>query len=308
MKIIRPVAITDAMFISSTVAETDYSEWSVSTPYVIGNNVMVTTSGVHKTYECLANVTGGSSPEIDVLAEVPKWLELGATNKWKVFDQIIGSQTAASNTMAMVIKPGVVDSIALLNLDAVSIDIVITDPVEGVVYTKSVDLLTTETSIFQPVVINWYTYFFEQITKRADFALFDLPPYLNEQISITITYNGGTAKVGCIVVGLQAYVGITRPGIEVGLIDYSTKTTDTFGNYTIYERAYSKRMTVPVLVPNINVDELSRQFSFYRATPIVWIADTRYSTTMIYGFYKDFTITMAAPIYADCSLQIEGLT
>ena len=98
MRIIRPIAISDAMLTSSTIPETDGTagEWAVGTPYTDGQTVRVTTTGVHKIYECLTNVTGGSSPEVDVLAAVPKWLEVSATNRWKMFDAVIGTQSIAT--------------------------------------------------------------------------------------------------------------------------------------------------------------------------------------------------------------------
>jgi len=41
LDIIRPITITDAMLVSSNVAETDKAAWAVGTPYVVGNEVMV---------------------------------------------------------------------------------------------------------------------------------------------------------------------------------------------------------------------------------------------------------------------------
>lgn len=78
MKIIRPIALTDAMLTASNVPETDYAAWSIGSPFLAGEHCIVVST--HKIYEALVNVTGGSSPEVDVLAAVPKWLEIGATN------------------------------------------------------------------------------------------------------------------------------------------------------------------------------------------------------------------------------------
>ncbi len=115
MRIIRPLTITDAMLTDCNVPETDGTagEWGVAVPYLVGDTVRVTTTGVHKIYEALENVTGGDSPEIDVLNAVPKWLEISATNRWKAFDQKVGSQTSQAVSIVYEITPGaIVDSIA----------------------------------------------------------------------------------------------------------------------------------------------------------------------------------------------------
>ena len=36
MKVLAPIAVTDSMLTSSTVAETDHAEWAVGTAYTAG--------------------------------------------------------------------------------------------------------------------------------------------------------------------------------------------------------------------------------------------------------------------------------
>lgn len=133
--IIRPIMITDAMLIATDVPETDSTkgEWAVGTAYTAGDTVRVTTSGVHKVYECLTNVTGGSSPEVDVLAAVPKWLDCGATNRWKPFDKVVGTQASQATSETWVLKPGLIDSIAILNVEAAEVQIVLADQDQNLV-------------------------------------------------------------------------------------------------------------------------------------------------------------------------------
>ena len=308
MKIIRPTVITDAMLISSDIPEDDYTPWSSGTTYATGGTTMVTADGIHKVYESLVGGNLNNYPPTDVEADIPKWLEMSSTNRWKMFDNVIGSQSTQGTSMTIVIKPGVCDSIAFLNIVATQVEITVNDPVAGEVFHEVIDLLSTGTTMFSPVVINWYTYFFAEIVNRPDFVLFTLPPYLQMEITITLSYPAATVKCGCIVVGMQAFIGKTRFGLSAGLIDYSTKTTDPFGNYTILERAFSKRMSVDLYVPNVNIDELTRLLAVYRAKPLIWIGSEDYSTTMIYGFFKDFTVVIAYVNYSECSFEIEGLT
>jgi hypothetical protein len=132
---IRPITITDAMLVTTDVPETDSTdgEWAVGIAYHDGDTVRVTTSGVHNVYECLTNVTGGSSPEVDVLAAVPKWLDTGKTNRWKPFDKVVNSQSSQATSSTWVLKPGLIDAISVLNMEATDVQIVLADQDQNLV-------------------------------------------------------------------------------------------------------------------------------------------------------------------------------
>ena len=61
--------MTDAILGYTNVTETDYEEWAVGTAFHKGDRCIVLST--HKIYEALADVTGGSSPEIRLIAEMP---------------------------------------------------------------------------------------------------------------------------------------------------------------------------------------------------------------------------------------------
>jgi hypothetical protein len=123
-----------------------------------------------------------------------------------------------------------------------------------------------------------------------------------------VTDTGGTAAIGECVLGLARELGGMQYGARVGIRDYSVKTQDDFGNYTILERAFSKRASFSLWVEGGLTSELQSILASYRATPAVYIGTDRHAATMIYGFYKDFDIDIAYPQASLCSLEIEGLT
>lgn len=297
MKIIRPTTITDALLTSSTVAEADYAAYNAATTYALGNRVIVTT-GDHGIYESLQNANTGNAP-----ATSPTWwLRVSNTNRWKAFDSKIADQTSNTSSINYVLSPGSIDAVALLNMDATSVQITLTDPVYGVVYDRTIDLVSTGN------VVDGYTYFFEPIARRTDLALLDVPPYSAASVSITITNTGGTAKVGEIILGRQSALGETEYNPSISIIDYSKKEADTFGNYTVIERTFSKRISCSLLLLNGAVDEVVRQLALYRATPLVWVAAEDFSSLIVYGFYKSFDLVIPGPTVSSCSLEIEGLT
>ncbi len=193
---------------------------------------------------------------------------------------------------------------AFVNIDATAIRVILTDPLEGVVYDEEADLNSVEG------IYDAYTYFFEPITRKTDVVFIDIPPYSTASVEILVTGPlSGTAKVGGCIMGLGLDIGTTEVGARVGTQDYSIKKTDAFGNYTILERAFAKKANFTIHIDSRLVDKLQTILATYRATPIVYVGTDSYSSTLIYGFYKSFEIEIG---YADgisvCTLEVEGLT
>lgn len=302
MKIIRPLAITDSILLSSNVAETDYPAWSVATTYNLGDYVIVVAT--HQVYQSVVASNTGNA-----VTDTTKWLNIGFTNRWKMFDKVVGTVTSNANTITTSTKSNsIVDSIAFLNMDAASLRIKVTDTVDGVVY-------DTTTSLVSLSGINdFYPWFFEPIVRMNDTVFFDLPPYSNVTIDITATDTGGTPKIGTCVMGQQRYIGDSQWGSTVGNIDYSLKTVDAFGNYTVTQRPFSKRGNFNLYLDTTTVTEMQKLFASYRSTPIVWSGTNEtdpeglQGAMLIYGFYKDFEINVAYSTVSTCTLTIEGLT
>ena len=305
MKIIKPTTITDSEFISCNVSETPPAAYAAGTTYAVGDQVIV--AATHKIYESLQDSNTGHYPPDNLTGDTPYWWEVGATMPWKAFDSHIGTSKVSNlDSITYVLQPGQVTGVALLEVEGVSVDIVMTDPVEGEVYSAHIDLYSTEN------IYDWYTYFFGAFEFSNAVVKVDLPPYKNCTLTITINAESGElAKVGEIVVGTTVTLGFTQYDPQVSIIDYSKKATDTFGNYTVLERAFSKRVDIQVIVENGAINNISKILAELRATPVVWVATdnkTYASSLVVYGYYKDFSMVIPHPIWAEMNLQVEGLT
>jgi hypothetical protein len=312
VKIIEPETISDTVLAQadgSNVPEPDTATTPAEAVYVAGTTYhtgdQVIVLATHKVYESIS-IAGhsGNYPPTDVLAAVPKWMEVGATNRWKAFDAKIGSKTSQTTSVSYHLHVPVIDSLALLGLVGTSASIIVTDSTAVVVYNKTVDLLNND------AVIDWYTYFFEEIIYREDSVHTDLPAAYGSTLDIVVTNTGGTASIGEIVIGNVATIGTTRaePKPSVSIKDYSTKDTDVFGNITIVERTYSKKLTCDLIITNTELDTVYNLFTTYRSTPVVWIASELYGSMILYGFYKEFDVVIPGPLMSECSLELEGLT
>jgi hypothetical protein len=299
MKVIVPQAITPAMVTACNVPETDYTAWSSGTAYVVGNRCMYD----HKNYECLINHTN-AQPDQNVVAVVPtspKWLDLGYNNRWKMFDTFVGSQASQADLITVTLQPGVCNSLAFLDIQAGSIGISITTPGEST-FTETIDLVN------RSLVVDAFTYFMRPVIANDTAVMIDVPIFGTSSVALTFTSTGGTVKVGTIVCGTYQDIGSTQYAPTVGITDYSRKDVDTFGIWTVIQRAYAKRMSCELLFPNTSLDAIQRYLADIRSTPVVWIGcDSGYSAMVIYGFYRSFQITIPYPLESLCSIEVEGL-
>jgi len=300
LKVIPPLTITDSRLTSSNVAETDYAAWSSGTTYSLGQRVIVVST--HKVYESLQNSNLNKDPTL--ASNATWWIEVSPTNRWKMFDISNTTQTTNANSIVVTITPGqVVNSVSLMNLEGISIRVKVTDPLEGVVYDKTVSLNNNGT------INNWYNYFFSPISKKKSVVITDMPSYGTAIIEITVTNTGRTAKCGVCTLGQINYLGEgINLGATVGIQDYSRKEKNDFGDYVVVQRNYAKRAKYTMAVLNEQIDALQNLLADLRTTACVWIGDDNYESTMIYGFYKDFDIVISNHIVSDCNIEIEGLT
>ena len=270
--------------------------------------ITAATDKVHKIYESLSAGNQGNYPPIDILEAVPKWAEVGPTNRWKAFDTSVGSLTENANSITYTIVPGVIfDSIAFLNLTAQTLRITLTDTVDGVVYDETVNLLDMIPTGTIPEM-DWYAYFFSSIMMTTELASPGISLYLNTTVDITITYTGGTAKVGGIILGTQMTLGNTAYSPQVGIRDYSIKGTDDFGNPRIVERAYANKGSFDITIPTASISYIKNVLASYRATLLLWIGADDYDSTIIFGFFKEFNIVITHGAYAECSIEVEGIS
>jgi hypothetical protein len=116
------------------------------------------------------------------------------------------------------------------------------------------------------------------------------------------------AAIGELIIGKSTYIGDLQYAPSFGIKDWSTITTDVWGNRIIVPRAFSKWLKCPVCVLSTNMDEINRLMSLYRGVNLLWIANPDYSAMIVYGIYTDYSQTWQHLDFTICNLEIEGLT
>lgn len=303
MIIIRPVQITDAVLTASDVPEIDAPEYNPATSYVVDDVVMRTVPGTHSVYVSLISPNLGNTPEDDSLTSPVNWARERATNRWAMFSNQISDQTEQAEAINITLTPAsLVNAISFFNIDAAEVQITVTDPVDGVVYDRTIALVDDSG------VNDWYAWYFEQIVRQRTLAVLDLPPYANADIDISIRQPGGIARCGLLSFGSQRRLGDTDYGSGIGIVDYSRKERDPFGNPVIVERNFSNRVDYTVTVDTQYAGTVRNTLADFRTTPMTFIGSVNFSSTVVYGYYRDFNIVLSNPTKSLLNIEVEGLT
>lgn len=276
------------------------ADWNSGTTYTIGQKVTYS----KRIYESLQNTNLNKQPDTNPTF----WLDIAPDNKHATLDNAVSTVSSKLEKFTLVLKPGQkFDSVSLINVSAASIKIAVTDPSTGNIYAESLGASGEE-------VFDWYQYFFyDPLERRTQIVVTDIYAlYPDAVITILVEESTGvTTSVGHISVGNVNVIGLTQWGANSGIIDYSVKETDEFGNTSFVERAYSKRLSADIYVRNTDINKVQRVLYQLRATPCTWIATedpTFEEALVVFGFYRDFGMNIAYPQHSLCNIEIEGLT
>jgi hypothetical protein len=234
------------------------------------------------------------------------WLDIGPSNKYAMFDSLNGTVTAHPYQIDVSQSyTGRVDSLALLNVsNAVSARDIMSTINDGVVFDETFSMISTAG------IDDWFSYFFDDVERKDTLLVTALPAYANTTIRVIIEGNGTSqVQAGHLSIGLAKDLGETQhDGAQIGIIDYSRKDVDDFGNYTLVQRPFSRRGHFQCRIPKAAVDGVEATLSQHRATPAVYVATNDYGSTLIFGFFREFTIDIDYPLESLVTIEIEGLT
>lgn len=279
---------------------TTYQVYSGAATYALADMAIDATN--HLVYESLAAGNIGNA-----LTDTTKWLLIGPTNKWAMFDVLRNTPSVVPHgALTVVLTPGVrVDSICLAGMSGVTsarIQVVVS---AVTVYDYTADLNLRE-------VFDWYDYYFNAFSTRPTLAVFDLPPYSTAVITITLT-GSGSIECGACVLGAHQYIGDVNYEAESDVLNFSTVTRDFAGNTAVMvQRRNVPRTIQQISVSKTRLNSIRALRDSLSGTPAVWSAlddDTEdyFDSFLIIGFYKKFSINAKHPETAIISLELEEI-
>ena len=296
MRVIKSVVTTDTILTSSNIPEDEYPAWVSGTSYTALDKVIYQ----HKIYERVVTGSGTTPPDLDQA----NWLDDGYTNRYRMFDNTLSSVSSRIGGIEFTLTPNqITNGIALLNVNASTVRVVMNDPVEGVVYDNTKELRSSSN------VNDYFSYFFAPLlSENLETAIFlDLPSKPTATITVYVSSGAGLAEVGEVVYGVQSVVGRTNYGTAIGITSYSRKDTDEFGKVTVVKRKNSKYADYDIDIDNNNLASVQRLFSEIDSVPCVFIGNPDMEELVVYGFYKEFKATISFPTVSKCTLRVEGL-
>lgn len=351
MRVIPPLAITDAILTSTTAPELAPAAYNGATTYALNDTVSVAGSaGLRTVYKSLQAANTGNTPASspawwanigttyqeysgattyaaldyaqdstthlvyqsavagnvgNALTDTTKWVLVGPTNRWKMFDLLRNTATAAVSPLAIVLTPGErVNSLALMGMVADSVTISATS--------GGVSVFSLTQNLSTRNVVDWYTYFFEPFGNAPNLVTFDIPSYSNIIITVTLTAASGSVSCGGVVVGNNEYIGAVQYNAVSDMLNFSSVTRDSFGNATLVQRRNIPKTSQKLFLDKARVNRVMSVRDSLNALPAVWSGlddptDGYFDALFILGYYRGFSINLDYPENAIVNLELEEI-
>lgn len=289
MEVARILPVTDAILVSSSVAETE-TLWNSGTGYANAARVYRVIDGVHQAFVSQQGSNTNHVPEDDTTGTW--WKPDGPTNRWAALDTAMGSVTTATGAINYVFQIPAserINVVYLAGLAGASVRVVMTDPYAGVVVDRTVSLSDPGN------VLDHFDYCFNEVTRFDELLFTNLSRGAGALISITVEETGEPVGVGTIVFGFAERLGGTQWGADISNRDYSVEGENDFGDEVIIRRGFRKLVGLNVLVENRVLAAVVRKLNGLRATLTLFIGDERYDCLTVLGRYESYRVAMSLP-------------
>jgi hypothetical protein len=288
MKIIKPNNFT---LISSNVPDTAYPVWDSGTSYSVGTIVSYTNHGEYQALTVNTNKNPSTSPT--------DWKFLGTTNRWKMFDQFLNTQTANASTITATVSVYDAQAIFVGNVNADSVRIQIEDNLTSAIIED-----VTYSLLDEPT--DWLSYFYSDISYVKSSIIHERTT-LTRDVSVIVTATSlGTAAIGIFLAGSTYSIGTTQWNFKASALDYSIVATDTSSGATYLQQGnYAKLWDGQMFINTVWSDSVYATLVNIRGTPIVFY--DKPDTTLIYGFIKTFEMTISGTVETRVDIKLQGL-
>jgi hypothetical protein len=302
--VLVPMIIEDAMVTSSTLSEPNTGEtsWVSAGTYAVGDRRIRTTT--HREYECISAHTGITTyPEDDPM----RWVDIGPTDKWAMFDTTVSTITETVTTMTVVVEPGFFNALALYGLVGANLSITIKTATGGTtIYSYS-------GALDGPYVDEW-DWCWGPFRENTKFLVSNIEPYPEAEITITVTAGSGSrVGIGMLIVGdlrnlILSGVGGTQYGARAEPVDYSYIKINDYGDAQIVKRRSATDMKIKVFVPQEDADYALTCIQEVLALPAAWIATTvdGYEGLNVFGLGSG-SMAYEGPNYTMFEINVKGL-
>lgn len=261
---------------------------------------IVTDLANHDLYESL--VVGNTG---NALSDTTKWKYIGKTNRFRMFDYTRNNRTTALGSITVVFAPGKrIDSICLDGIQANSYTVTVTSVLGGGTVFTSTGSLNTR------IVRTWYEHLTVPFTTQKSLNFFNIPPYSDCVVTVTLTATSGNAELAALGVGREVYFGMTQYNAISDILNFSTVTRDEDGNAIMTKRRNIPKSRQTVFCDKLSVNKIMETRDMLNAEPAFWYGiesatDGYFEAVSMLGYYRDFTINVSYPENAIVSFELE---
>ncbi|MFZ6819853.1 hypothetical protein [Undibacterium sp. Ji22W] len=281
----------------------------VETPYNPATNypISATVSRNNRVYKSLIPNNLGQPLPVYPSKSTAAWYDMGATNRLAAFDLYRSTQTIWPSPLTMVFAPKQrVNTIGVLGISANQAVVSATSVFGGgTVYNRVIDLNTR-------LVSDGYEYAFEPFSTQPSFSLFDLPPFSDIVITLTLSSTSGNVKCGSVVVGTYIYLGDIQYGSDSSDLNFSVIERDDFGNAELTPRRSVPKNKHVLEAPSYRVNKIRAAKESLNAVPALWTglddgSNDWFDAFTILGIYKVFEANNKDAKTAKITLDIEEI-
>lgn len=274
-----------------------YQAYSHLVVYADGDRVQDNTT--HMIYQSVAD-----GNEDEDLTDTAWWIPVSANNVWAPFDDEIGTASVTLSPNIIVMRPGSTSGLGMFDVDSRTTFVVMKDAPGGTtVYTREIDM---DGSIIESI----FEWFFVEWEPLTDVVLTDLPAqFTNCELTVTLTATSGNVGIGVLKPGAVLEIGNTKMGAKVGIVSFTRKTRNEFGNLTIVRRPSSNKSTLAVVTAKSRFRRVFRMLKALDGILCVFIGTTRagFEPLLTYGYFMDFSIDIEYTNTHLCALEVEGV-
>lgn len=276
------------------------SDFSPVKSYYIGDEVVYLPN--HKKYYCLKDNSLSAPPESSAGDSSSEWLLVGPSNRFAMFDTYIKNKTKSSSDFTVEITPGdIFDTVSffgVVGVDSIRVEVL-----------RGTDVIYDETKSFvdENSIVDWYSYFFYQLTHREEDVFFNVPPHVDTNIRATFTGTGTGIEVGVIPLGMSQSMGVVCVDTSSNTKDYSDIEYDQFGELNEIERPVVSYNTYQIDVKKTLAKSIERKLKDLRGKNALWVGDIGDDQQLItYGRYERSPLTYSNHSIVSYSVKVRG--
>lgn len=284
----------DIELLGCNVPEDDAPEWAADVDYSAGEQAMV--AAEHAVYEAVTDSTNVYPPD-DVSADAPKWVAVGPTNRWRMFENTIWRTTDQDGSIVVDLAGGMCDGVALFNAQGATarVDLLMDD----------VTTWTTEKRLLRPVY-SYTDYFFSRPVRTKD-VLIRIPRHA--VVTVRISIFGSPARLGKVVPGRLHTIGGTEYGGKLSPLGFSKYVRDEYGGVTVKQGRVGKYLSGNVFIERQHLNYVAQVFSDIegKVTVVRGYDESDLQAGMVCGVVTDAYVSPVSAVHASGYIEIEGL-